>query len=260
MFSFRLFKSLNHTLVAFWLLIPMCLLGQTPGLSYQAVIANTENTPIVSTEIDFRFTINDADDNVLFHELMALTTDAYGMVSTSIGTGIGTLSDGTSFSLLSWDGTAKSLAIEVDIPNDDAGYVTLDEQQILYLPALGSQGPQGLTGAAGADGSDGVGISSTTDNSDGTFTLNYTDGTSFTTSDFTGTQGATGATGNGIASTAENSNGTLTFTYDDGTSFTTSNLTTAKTISNDMIFDGDDDSNSVNDNFYYVSMVYIRVF
>jgi hypothetical protein len=29
----------------------------------------------------------------------------------------------------------------------------------------------------------------------------------------------------------------------------------AKTISDDMIFDGDDDSNSVNDNYFYVSMI-----
>lgn len=129
--------------------------SQTHGLSYQAVIANSENAPVVSTEIDFRFTINDADDNVLFQESMALTTDAYGMVSTSIGTGIGTLNAGTNFSSLSWDGTAKSLLIEVDIPDDDTGFVTLDEQQILYLPALGPQGPQGLTGAAGEDGAQG---------------------------------------------------------------------------------------------------------
>ena len=59
---------------------------------------------------------------MLFQELMALTTDVNGMVSTSIGTGIGTLNAGTSFSSLSWDGTAKSLAIEVDIPNDGAGF------------------------------------------------------------------------------------------------------------------------------------------
>ena len=162
------------------------LLCQTPGLSYQALIANSENAPVVSTEIDFRFTINDADGNMLFQELMALTTDAYGMVSTSIGTGFGTLNAGTNFSSLSWDGTAKSLSIEVDIPNDGTGFVTLDEQQILYLPALGPQGPAGDNGA---DGADGVGISSTTDNSDGTFTLTYTDGTSFTTSDLTGPQG-----------------------------------------------------------------------
>jgi len=71
----------------------------------------------------------------------------------------------------------------------------------------GPQGPQGLqgiqglkgdtgnTGVAGADGADGVGISSTIDNSDGTFKLNYTDGTSFTTADFTGSQGPQGETG-----------------------------------------------------------------
>ena len=192
------------------------------------------------------------------------------------------------------------------------------------------QGPPGLTGADGADGSDGVGISSTTDNSDGTFTLTYTDGTSFTTADFTGSQGlqglqgiqglkgdtgdqgpqglqglqgiqgdtgvqgpqglqgtqgiqgekgdagdqgpqgiqglqgvqgdqgdtgAVGASGNGIASTIENSNGTITITYEDGTTFTTSSLFTTKTISSDMIFDGDSDSDSANDNYYYVSMV-----
>jgi hypothetical protein len=144
------------------------------------------------------------------------------------------------------------------------------------------------------------------DNSDGTFTLTYTDGTSFTTADLTGPQGlqglqgdtgvqgpqglqgiqgvqgekgdtgdqgpqgiqglqgiqgnqgdtgAIGAVGNGIDSTTENNNGTLTFTYDDGTTFTTSNITTAKTISDDMIFDGTDDNVSTNDNYYYVSMV-----
>ena len=136
--------------------------------------------------------------------------------------------------------------------------------------AQGSTGPQGATGAqgpAGTNGNDGVdgnGIASTTDNGDGTFTLTYDDGTTFTTSDLTGPQGATGATGpqgpigltgatgsqgiqgvagatgaqgvagtngtdgvdgNGIASTTDNGDGTFTFTYDDGTTFTTSDLT-----------------------------------
>ena len=144
---------------------------------------------------------------------------------------------------------------------------------------IGPQGIQGLkgdtgdAGADGTDGNDGVGISSTTGNGDGTFTLTYTDGSSFTTADFRGAQGpegiqglqgiqgdqgetgAVGASGNGIASTIENSNGTITITYDDGTTFTTSSLFTTKTIANDMIFDGDSDSDSANDNFYYVSMV-----
>jgi DNA/RNA endonuclease YhcR with UshA esterase domain len=44
-------------------------------------------------------------------------------------------------------------------------------------------------------GTNGVGVSSTVDNEDGTFTIYYTDGTSFTSEDLTGPQGATGSTG-----------------------------------------------------------------
>jgi len=59
----------------------------------------------------------------------------------------------------------------------------------------GPQGPAGPTGPAGPSGNDGVGVTSTVDNGDGTFTINYTDGSSFTTADFTGPAGPTGATG-----------------------------------------------------------------
>ena len=44
-------------------------------------------------------------------------------------------------------------------------------------------------------GIDGVGIASVTDNGDGTYTFNFTDGTSFTTSDITGPQGIQGVEG-----------------------------------------------------------------
>ena len=70
--------------------------------------------------------------------------------------------------------------------------------------AQGIQGIQGETGAAGTNGSDGTngtngsdgnGISSTADNGNGTFTLTYTDGSAFTTSDLTGPPGAAGTDG-----------------------------------------------------------------
>ena len=110
----------------------------------------------------------------------------------------------------------------------------------------GLQGLQGLTGATGAAGADGNGIASTTDNNDGTFTLTFDDGTTFTTSDLTGPTGATGpqgptgaagtngtngsdgaagADGNGIVSTTDNNDGTFTLTFDDGSTFTTSDFT-----------------------------------
>jgi hypothetical protein len=70
--------------------------------------------------------------------------------------------------------------------------------------ANGAQGIQGITGATGLpgtngtngiNGSDGNGIASTVDNGDGTFTLTYDDGSTFTTSNLTGAQGAQGPTG-----------------------------------------------------------------
>ena len=124
----------------------------------------------------------------------------------------------------------------------------------------GIQGPQGATGGdgpqgiAGNDGADGNGIVSATNNGDGTFTLLFDNGTTFTTDDLTGPQGAAGATGsagaqgiqgpqgetgpagpqgdtgaagasgNGISSTVQNNDGTITFNYSNGTSFTTDNM------------------------------------
>jgi len=56
----------------------------------------------------------------------------------------------------------------------------------------GAQGPVGPAGAAGSQGIAGNGIASTTDNNDGTFTLNFDDGSTFTTSDLTGPTGPQG--------------------------------------------------------------------
>lgn len=53
----------------------------------------------------------------------------------------------------------------------------------------GPEGAAGADGAPGLDGTDGVGIVSTVDNGDGTFTIYYSDETSFTTADLTGPTG-----------------------------------------------------------------------
>ena len=56
----------------------------------------------------------------------------------------------------------------------------------------GAQGLQGPAGAAGSQGIAGNGIVSATDNNNGTFTLAFDDGSTFTTSDLTGPQGIQG--------------------------------------------------------------------
>ncbi|MEM9143333.1 MAG: hypothetical protein AAGA86_10130, partial [Bacteroidota bacterium] len=118
---------------------------------------------------------------------------------------------------------------------DGTSFTTAD----LTGPA-GTNGTDGTDGTDGTNGADGNGIASTVDNGNGTFTLNFTDGTSFTTADLTGpagtngtngtngtdgANGTNGADGNGIASTVDNGNGTFTLNFTDGTSFTTADLT-----------------------------------
>ena len=101
------------------------------------------------------------------------------------------------------------------------------------FPARGETGLQGKQGETGATGN---GIASTILNDDYTLTIQFTDGTSYTTPSIrgkigpTGSQGPqgltgeTGATGNGIASTVLNDDFTLTIHFTDGTSYTTPSI------------------------------------
>ncbi len=106
-----------------------------------------------------------------------------------------------------------------------------------FTGSAGPQGPVGPQGAIGPQGAQGVGITSTTNNGNGTFTLNYSNGTSYTTPNFTGPQGPVGAVGPqglvgpqgaqgvGLTSTTDNGDGTFTLNYSDGSSFTTADFT-----------------------------------
>ena len=90
------------------------------------------------------------------------------------------------------------------------------------------QGPEGLPGSPGQNG---VGILTAVNNGNGTFTLFFSDGSQFTTSNLTGPAGDPGAPGQpgdpgaGITQITDNGDGTLTLTYGDGSMLTTSNLT-----------------------------------
>ena len=90
------------------------------------------------------------------------------------------------------------------------------------------QGPEGLPGSPGQNG---VGILTAVNNGNGTFTLFFSDGSQFTTSNLTGPAGDPGAPGQpgdpgaGITQITDNGDGTLTLTYGDGSTLTTSDLT-----------------------------------
>jgi hypothetical protein len=226
------------------------LLGQVPqGINYQAVIRNLNGLSVNNTIIGLQLRIlqGSASGNTVYAEQFTETTSNIGLVNVVIGEGSPTF--GT-FNTIDWANGPYFLEVSTDI-NGGANYTLMGSQQMMSVPyALYAENSgSSIPGPAGPQGSPGVGIVSTINNGNGTYTFNYSDGSSFTTSNLTGPtgatgpqgptgatglqgpagvtgpQGLTGATGVGIVSTINNGNGTYTFNYSDGTSFTTANLT-----------------------------------
>jgi len=163
-------------------------------LSYAQVGINT-NTPDASSALDIESTTG----GILIPRLTETQRDAISSPAT--GLMIYQTDQATGFYF--YDGTAWTRIEGVAGPQGEPGATGPTGA----TGATGSQGIQGETGAAGANGSDGAdgadgadgnGIVSTTDNNDGTFTITYTDNTTFTTSDLTGPAGNDGSDGASI--------------------------------------------------------------
>lgn len=186
------------------LFINTILSAQTPQqLSYQSVIRNASGALVSNTSVGIRISIlqGSATGTPVYQEIQTVTTNAYGLATLQIGSI-------TPLIGINWAVGPYFLKTETD-PAGGANYTINGTTQLLSVPYAfyaetsgnstpGPQGPQGIQGPAGAsglNGADGVGIVSTVDNGNGTFTLNYSDGSSFTTTDLTGPQGPQGATG-----------------------------------------------------------------
>ena len=125
-----------------FLLVTSFLHGQTQGLNYQAVILNTSEIEIPGTnvkenqvplgleDITFRFSVSNKDE-IEYIEEQTVTTDASGMVSLIVGEGTPI---SATFQDIVWDGKLKYLNIEIDILNNNDGFIFLDTQKILYIP------------------------------------------------------------------------------------------------------------------------------
>ena len=137
----------SHKIQLFlFLLTNTFLFGQTPGFNYQALILNNEEIQIPGTnvlenkvplgleEITIRFTITN-ETAVEYIEEHTISTDENGMVSLIVGEGTPI---NNTFYDINWDGKLKHLNVELNILNDNDGFVFLDSQKILYIPQPGS--------------------------------------------------------------------------------------------------------------------------
>ena len=156
--------------------------SQAPqGFNYQAIVRDANGNIRSNQGVQFIFEIRNATGDAVYTEAHTTVTNKYGLAEDII---IGQGATADNFSNINW-GTGTYF-VNVKVDGVDMGTTQLlSVPYALYALSAGS-------GTGGEDGEDGVGIESTVDNKDGSFTLNYTDGTSFTTVDLRGATGADG--------------------------------------------------------------------
>jgi hypothetical protein len=185
-------------------------IAQPTTFNYQSVIRDTDGNILQNQEINLKFIITDIAKTDYYIETHVLTTNNLGQIFTQVGGG--NIESGD-FSTVPWGTEQLYLLVQLSL-DQGVSFTDMGRSPLLAVPyalyaAGGNQGPQGP---------EGNGIESVTDNDNGTFTLNFTDGSNYTTPNFTGDSG------NGIESVTNNGNGTLTFNFTDGSNFTTPNL------------------------------------
>ncbi|MCF6307836.1 MAG: hypothetical protein L3J09_07755 [Flavobacteriaceae bacterium] len=123
------------------LFISAATFAQTDGISYQAVILNpnaqelpgvdASSTILPNTAISIRFTITNDTGSVDYQETQSTITDSFGMINLFIGEGSQT--GGENFTEINWDGTPKSLEVEIDF-NGGSNFETLGSQKLTFVP------------------------------------------------------------------------------------------------------------------------------
>lgn len=176
------------------LLLAGVTFAQAPQkMTYQAVVRNSSNNLVVSSPIGMRVSIleGSATGTPVYVETHTATTNTNGLATVKIGDG--TVVSGT-FSGIDWSTGTYFVKTETDITGG-TNYSIAGTSELLSVPYALYAENAGVAGPQGPQGATGNGISSTVNNGDGTYTFNYTDGSSFTTSDLTGATGPIGLTG-----------------------------------------------------------------
>lgn len=129
-------KNLPKSLFLFFvfsLLLAGEALAQSPeAFKYQAVVRNTDNSPVVEQLVGFRISIlqGSPTGTVVYQEAHTPTTSAIGLVSLNVGEGTPL---GYVFANIAWETGDHFLQVEVDI-YDGSSYQLLGTSQLLSVP------------------------------------------------------------------------------------------------------------------------------
>ena len=145
-------------------------LAQVPGITYQAVIldsqvlpgADNRAAPLGDKDLCLKFVFKNTSGITEYEEVITTRTDAFGMVNVIIGTGNRTGGTANSFSQIVWNAQAKFLEVSFDKSGSCSTFTLISSQQFtavpfaLYAANSGTPGPAGPQGPAGSTGVQGV--------------------------------------------------------------------------------------------------------
>jgi hypothetical protein len=164
------------------------------GINYQAVVYDEENLNpglnakdfvLRNQNINIRFTVIEESTNgtEVFQETHATKTDNFGLFSIIIGKGTQTSSN--AFSSISWGKTAHFLKVEID-KKGGSNYHNMGVQELWSVPySLSTKYAENA----------GNGITTVSDNGDGTMTFTYQNGSKYITPKLVGLTGPKGDIG-----------------------------------------------------------------
>ena len=206
-------KSLLKLIIILFVLVisTQIVSAQAPNLmSYQAVLRNSTGVLITNAAVSVKISILQGSlvGTSVFEELHYTTTNVNGLITIAIGGGTNLTG---SVSSINWANGPFFIKTDTD-PTGGVNFTISGTSQLLSVPyalyanfaANGQQGQQGIQGAAGSQGiQGGIGLT----------------GPPGPTGAI-GSQGVPGPAGNGIVNTVNNNNGTFTITYTNGTTYT----------------------------------------
>ena len=135
----------------------LSMYSQRTGISYQALIIdpngeqlpgyNNQNSPLVNTAICLEFIILDENNTIEYSEYQSVTTDKYGMVNLTIGTGDYAGGSSGGWNGIVWSEKPKKLRVLLDITGVCSGFVEISNQDLTSVPfALFAPGQEGRDG------------------------------------------------------------------------------------------------------------------
>jgi uncharacterized protein (TIGR02145 family) len=190
--SLLAYRSFAVSLLAVCSMLLFAFAAQTqtippPYINYQAILYDVNgpnpNAPYALQSFPAFVNLNDELGNLLYREEHYSSTDANGQVTIKIGDGLYLAGPITNFNQINWASGKYYLVVEFDINGTISA--TAPEQLVTVPYAFYA-------------GNSGSGISTISDNGDGTLTFTYNNGGTYTTpvlSGLTGPQGPTGPAG-----------------------------------------------------------------